>query len=158
MGRVGVTLATLGTVVTALVGLPVRPALASPSGPYLATGAYYTCALTTSHGVRCWGEGGVGQLGDGTTGTDRWSPVDVVGLPAGTATAIGAAGPGHGHSCAVTGGGVRCWGYGIHGALGNGSFPFSQPFPTNVIGLGASVTQAVSAGDYMTCALVPPEA
>ena len=50
----------------------------------VAAGGNHTCALTTAGGLKCWGNNGGGELGDGTT-MDRWTPADVSGF----ATAVG---------------------------------------------------------------------
>jgi hypothetical protein len=51
------------------------------SGAIAVTTQYdHTCALTSAGDVKCWGDNWKGALGDGTIGTDRSSPVWVVGF------------------------------------------------------------------------------
>lgn len=109
-------------------------------------GLYFSCALTSGGGVKCWGDGGSSQLGNGGVGVS-YTPVDVVGLSSGvTNLSLGAY-----HACAVVGGGAKCWGSNRYGSVGDNTTT-SRSTPTNVTGLTSGVVQ-VAAGSEHTCAL-----
>jgi alpha-tubulin suppressor-like RCC1 family protein len=108
----------------------------------VAAGGAHVCALG-SGGVACWGDNGIGELGDGMTNqTQSLVPVTVnLGT---NVSAIAASG---GYSCVIAGsGGVACWG------LGDGA-DVAWPSPQGLDNVGPGVTQLGMGGNH-SCYLV----
>jgi len=114
----------------------------------IASGWNHACSLNDAHGIVCWGLNYSYQIGDGTTAYERDTPVWVSGLTSG----ISAVASGSEHTCSLpTLGGVKCWGYGYTGCLGN-SGNLNSNVPVDVNGLNSRVC-AISSGNWFTCAL-----
>ena len=89
----------------------------------------HACAALEDNTVACWGGNGHGELGDGTTNGST-APVAVLGLTGVDEVAVAGSGFG-GHSCALAGTSMKCWGANSYGELGNGSITDS-PVPVAV--------------------------
>jgi alpha-tubulin suppressor-like RCC1 family protein len=113
----------------------------------ISAGNSYTCAVTVSGGVWCWGAN-FNVFGSSAKMSKSDTPVPVPGLSSGVA----AVSAGDVQACAVTtSGAAECWGDNERGQLGDGSTTDSV-VPVNVVGLGSGVI-AVSAGGSFSCAL-----
>jgi peptidoglycan hydrolase-like protein with peptidoglycan-binding domain len=117
----------------------------TPSVP-LAAGERHSCVVLVDGGVRCWGNNGNGQLGNGTLATLP-APVAVSGVSTATGVAAGVY-----HTCArLSEGAVRCWGYNGTGQLGNGTLANSTtPVPVS----GLSTATVVATGAFHSCAVL----
>lgn len=108
-------------------------------------GGGHTCGLTTSGQAYCWGNGNVGQIGDGQIVLARPSPKAVSGGL--IFTQVGA---GQAHSCGVTSDKrAYCWGDNSQGALGDGSNNSMRLEPTPVF--GGLFWNGVSTLSHHTC-------
>lgn len=134
----------------------VEPVDIGGSALAVSAGSRHTCALLAGGDVRCWGHGNKGQLGYGNTETigDGESPSSVEPVQlGGPALQVSA---GWGFSCALLeGGGVRCWGDGRYGVLGQGNTG-GQTCLDNNMSFSCSKDSVCCIGDDEVPAEVPP--
>ncbi len=128
-GRVGDGTLQARTAPVDVVGLASSVDAVAVGLPHaFGVGIAHTCARTTAGGVKCWGDGLVGETGQGVASASLLAPADVLGLSSGVA----AIASGSQFSCAITSGGaVRCWGDNSQLQLGN---------PVNTPGVPVAVT------------------
>jgi alpha-tubulin suppressor-like RCC1 family protein len=90
----------------------------------LASGARHTCGLATDGHPWCWGFNIDGQVGDGSTGGFRTSPVAVAGGLSYASLSAGSY-----HTCGLSHAHPYCWGWDFWGAAGAGTSATSHPTP-----------------------------
>ena len=97
-------------------------------------GFYHSLALKSDGSVWAWGKNDCGQIGDGTSGINRLTPVQVKGLSGITAIASGAF-----HCLALRNDGtVWAWGRNLYGAVGDGTSGANIVTPVQVAGPGGT--------------------
>lgn len=111
------------------IGDDEEPAIVGPvdvggSVTAISNGNNYTCALTESHDLTCWGNGVFGKLGYASEETvgDNETPAEAgTVMLGGDVESLSVGGNNRSHTCALLGSGeVRCWGYNGDGQLGLG--------------------------------------
>ncbi|WAS95869.1 DUF4215 domain-containing protein [Nannocystis punicea] len=130
----------------------------------ISAGSMHTCAVLVGGAVKCWGRGEYGRLGSGSTANKGDQPGEMgdallpVDLGAGqTAVDVDT---GNTLTCALlTGGRVKCWGYGRDLGIGttqnvgDGPGEMGDALPFVDLGAGA-VAQALTVGGRHSCALL----
>jgi len=127
--------------------LPVPVTGLTSGATAISVGLSSACAVTARGGVECWGDGGPGELGNGSAAKSS-RPVPVTGFTSGaTGVSVGALLS----ACAVgPGGRVQCWGrnHDLYGGL-----PLTQSMvPVPVTGLSSGMI-ATSVGSESACVL-----
>jgi alpha-tubulin suppressor-like RCC1 family protein len=137
----------LGNGTTTNSAVPVALSV-NPGFSLFSAGTFFTCGYNpdTEGVTSCWGNNGVGQLGNGTT-TNSTAPVIVAGSL--NFTSIRSGGK---HACGIVNGATAlnayCWGDNSSGQLGNGTMTNGS---TPVAVSGSLGFDKVSAGGLHTC-------
>ncbi|MBF0286176.1 MAG: hypothetical protein HQM14_00040 [SAR324 cluster bacterium] len=127
----------------------------------ISSGDNHTCALLEDKTIRCWGNGSLGELGNGKDSASfggssyiENKPVTVSNMYA--AIQISA---GESHTCALLQDKVQCWGDGSSGELGNGKdkittkdSTYHETTPVSVRNIARALQ--ISTGTDHTCALL----
>ena len=138
---------------------------ASTVAASLALGADFSCAVTSTGQVKCWGNNRRFQLTEGVVAVQVNAPALVPGL-----SGVSKLAAGEHHACAIATGGLNCWGASLYGQIGHnpsdvfGPLTGIEHFPAYtdtrttarlpvVISLGGTASD-IAIGDYHTCAVV----
>lgn len=125
----------------------LKPAQAGGASDWktVSAGAAFTCALSETGHISCFGSNSSGQLADGTTST-RTTPTPIIGdMTDWTNLSVGSA-----HACGIRAdGSLYCWGSNTRGQIGDNTTN-NAVAPTLV---SAGPWLAVSAGTDFTCGL-----
>jgi alpha-tubulin suppressor-like RCC1 family protein len=109
----------------------------------------HTCVRLANGGVKCWGRGDFGQLGDNKGSPSSATPVSAVGINSAKGLSVGMW-----HVAVLLDDArVKIWGNNDYGQLGNGSLELAR-IPIPVEGLPGPAAQLGGTGCTHTCVLV----
>ena len=123
----------------------------------ISAGDSHTCAITAAGAAYCWGDNGVGQLGNNST-TDSNVPVAVSGGIAFANISASANAGGNAKTCGVaTNGRGYCWGSDTNGEIGDGgtisySISDTKLVPTQVA--GPTNFKSIATGMFHVCGVL----
>lgn len=146
--------------------LPAVSLGAGRTAVQIVAGSSHVCALLDNSQVKCWGNGGYGQLGLGDPNVrgdgagEMGDSLPAVSLGTGrTAVQVVA---GTFHTCALLDNAqAKCWGHNGYGQLGlgdvndrgDGASEMGDSLPTVSLGASRTIVQIVT-GNYHTCAIL----
>src|SRR3989339_574008 len=115
----------------------------------VSSGNLHTCGIRKNDSrVLCWGEGNLGQLGDGSTG-DNLIPTLISDSSAYSSISAGGY-----HTCGIRANDSRvlCWGRGDYGKLGDGNTNVHN-VPNPILTTDSSMYSEISTGAFHTCGI-----
>ena len=143
-GSLGVSSATMSSTV------PIEVPGLESGAVKIAADNNNTCVVMTTGAVKCWGRGQYGANGDGTV-TDRFAPVDVVGISSGASDIVLQ----NARACAVmTDGSARCWGMDWHGHFSgamDGTFGAHALTPVDIVASAGAPISSIALGSQVVC-------
>jgi alpha-tubulin suppressor-like RCC1 family protein len=135
----------------------VPVAVVAPSGgsvlsfSSIGIGVNHSCGLTTSGSAYCWGNNGLGRLGNGTVANSS-IPVAVVAPSGGSVLIFSSIIGATAHTCGLTtSGSAYCWGINTNGQLGDGTVANSS---TPVAVSGSLKFSSISTFGVSTCGVI----
>lgn len=137
-----------GQTTIASVTTPASPVQGLADAVSISAGDFHSCALTKQGGVKCWGSGLSGRLGNGLTSPSS-SAVDVIDSTSGSVAVMS----GRDHSCTLTAEStLKCWGLSSFSRMGpngdgqNIAVDLTSPATPLSVALGDKTTCAISGG------------
>ena len=122
----------------------------------ISTGNQHACSVMNDNTAYCWGYGGRGALGDGSTDYNMIPTLVNFNNNFQSSNIVRDIYTSYEHTCAILiSGDVSCWGGNNWGGLGIGVTSQMELSPAPIVNLGANKTAtSLSLGAHYTCALI----